>query len=96
MTPDQINRQSKYVQAQFVQLLDERNNAHNRAQFYHAETKKLTTTVITAMLIIAVMGAGLLMLNNRLAATRLEASHTASQLDDLRTNAKALGVDLGE
>jgi uncharacterized protein (DUF3084 family) len=96
MTPDQINRQSRYVQEAFVQLLDERNNAHNRAQFYHAETKKLTTTVITAMLIIAVMGGTLFMMNNKLAATRLEASHLASQLDDVRTNAQALGVDLGE
>jgi hypothetical protein len=96
MTPDQINRQSKYVQQAFTELLDERNNAHNRASFYERHTKQLTSTVITCMLIIAVMGCGLLMLNNKLSATRIEASHLASQLDDIRTNAKALGMDLGE
>lgn len=82
MTPEQINRQSKYVQEEFVKLLDERNNAHNRAEFYHAETKKLTTTVITCMLIIGVMGAGLLMLNNKVMALRLEVSRQASECFD--------------
>lgn len=82
MTPEQINRQSRYVQEEFVKLLDERNNAHNRAEFYHAETKKLTTTVITCMLIIGVMGAGLLMLNHKVMALRLEVSRQASECFD--------------
>lgn len=82
MTPEQINRQSKYVQEEFVKLLDERNNAHNRAEFYHKETKKLTSTVITCMLIIGVMGAGLLMLNNKVMALRVELSHQASECFD--------------
>jgi hypothetical protein len=82
MTPDQINRQSKYVQEAFVELLDERNNAVNRAGFYERETKKLTSTVITCMLIIAVMGAGLLMLNNKVMALRVENSRQASECFD--------------
>lgn len=96
MTPDQINRQSKYVQEAYCALLDERNNAVGRSLFYERHTKSLTSTVITCMLIIACMGAGLLMMNNKLSALRVENSHLASQLDDIRTNAQALGIDLGE
>ena len=82
MTPEQINRQSKYVQESYMQLLDERDNAVNRYKFYHAETRKLTSTVITCMLIIAVMGAGLLMMNNKVMALRVELSKQASECYD--------------
>lgn len=82
MTPEQINRQSKYVQEAFVQLLDERNNAHNRAEFYHKETKKLSGTVVFMFAIIGVMGMGLLMMNNVISNQRVEMSRMASEAYD--------------
>lgn len=82
MTPEQINRQSKYVQEAFVQLLDERDNAHNRAEFYHKETKKLSGTVVFMFAIIGVMGMGLLMMNNVISNQRIEMSRMASEAYD--------------
>ena len=91
MTPDQINRQSKYVQEAFVQLLDERNNEHNRAAFYHAETKKLSGTLVFMFALIGVMGMGLLMMNNVISNQRVEISRMASeQYDNAVANAEAL------
>lgn len=91
MTPDQINRQSKYVQEAFVQLLDERNNAHNRAEFYHKETKKLSGTVVFLFAIIGVMGMGILMMNNVISNQRVEMSRMASEAyDNAVANAEAL------
>lgn len=82
MTPEQINRQSKYVQEAFVQLLDERDNAVNRAAFYHNETKKLSGTVVFMFAIIGVMGMGLLMMNNVISNQRVEMSRMASEAYD--------------
>lgn len=82
MTPEQINRQSKYVQEHFMQLLDERDNAANRAAFYQAETKKLSGTVVFMFAIIGVMGMGLLMMNNVISNQRVEMSRMASEAYD--------------
>ena len=91
MTPEQINRQSKYVQESYMQLLDERDNAVNRAAFYHKETKKLSGTVVFMFAIIGVMGMGLLMMNNIISNQRIEMSRMASeQYDNAVANNEAL------